>query len=181
MCDAQRVELTFDGGSPQEAAYGTPRGDTRQVCGDTDNGFGLLFNWNLLGAGSHHVVAYADGVEFARVDVTVTTLGTEFRRGLSRVVGVPDFPAVGTDVVLRWQEAQQNFVIIHEFPTQRLVAVTPSIALPVGVQIPNVVVASPVLGDRRGAGESRADLVISRRRGRHRVACSGRYGRGIAG
>ena len=142
VCDAQRVELRFDGGSPQEAAYGTPRGDTRQVCGDTDNGFGLLYNWNLLGDGSHHVVAYADGVEFARVDVTVTTVGTEFRRGLSRVVGVPDFPAVGTDVVLRWQEAQQNFVIIHEFPTQRLVAVTPSIALPAGVQIPNVVVAS---------------------------------------
>ena len=143
MCDAQRVELTFDGGSPQEAAYGTPRGDTRQVCGgDTDNGFGLLYNWNLLGDGSHTVVAYADGVEFARVDVTVTTVGAEFRRGLSRVVGVPDFPAVGTDTVLRWQEAQQNFVIIHEFPTQRLVAVTPSIALPAGVQIPNVVVAS---------------------------------------
>ena len=76
------------------------------------------------------------------MDVTVTTVGTEFRRGLSRVVGVPDFPAVGTDVVLRWQEAQQNFVIIHELPTQRLVAVTPSIALPAGVQIPNVVVAS---------------------------------------
>ena len=142
VCDAQRVELTFDGGSPQEAAYGTPRGDTRQVCGDTDNGFGLLYNWNLLGAGSHHVVAYADGVEFARVDVTVTTLGAEFRRGLSREVALPDFPEVGTDTVLTWQEAQQNFVIASAATTSRLVGVTPTLKLPAGVSIPNVEISS---------------------------------------
>ena len=46
-----------------------------------------------------------------RVTVTVTTLGEEFRRGLSREVTVPDFPEVGTDAILQWQEAQQNFVI----------------------------------------------------------------------
>ena len=142
VCDAQRVELTFDGGSPQEAAYGTPRGDTRQVCGDTDNGFGLLYNWNLLGAGSHHVVAYADGVEFARVDVTVTTLGAEFRRGLSGREIVTDFPEVGTDIRIHWQEAQQNFVISAAFPTLRLVAVDPYILLPNDIRIPNITVSS---------------------------------------
>ncbi len=142
VCDAQRVELTFDGGSPQEAAYGTPRGDTRQVCDDTDNGFGLLFNWNLLGAGSHHVVAYADGVEFARVDVTVTTVGTEFRRGLRGREIVTDFPEVGTDIRIHWQEAQQNFVISAAFPTLRLVAVDPYIRLPNDIRIPNITVSS---------------------------------------
>ena len=142
MCDAQRVELTFDGGSPQEAAYGTSRGDTRRTCGDTDNGFGLLFNWNLLGDGSHHVVAYADGVEFARVDVTVTTLGTEFRRGLRGREIVTDFPEVGTDTRLRWQEAQQNFVITAALPTLRLVAVDPYILLPNDIRIPNITVSS---------------------------------------
>ena len=111
-CDAQRIEISFDGGSPKPAAYGTGRGDTRNACGDTDNGFGLLFNWNLLGDGFHTVVAYADGVEFARADVTVTTLGAPFRRGLSGEFPLPDFPEVGTDVVVRWQEAQQNFVIV---------------------------------------------------------------------
>ena len=142
VCDAQRVELTFDGGSPQEAAYGTPRGDTRRTCGDTDNGFGLLYNWNLLGDGSHTVVAYADGVEFARVDVTVTTLGTEFRRGLSGREIVTDFPEVGTDTRLRWQEAQQNFVITAALPTLRLVAVDPYITLPSDIRIPNITVSS---------------------------------------
>ena len=92
--------------------------------------------------GPHTVAASADGMEFARAEVTVTTLGTEFRRGLSRVIGVPDFPQVGTDVVLQWQEAQQNFVIIYELPTQRLVEVTPTLALPAGVQLPDATVAS---------------------------------------
>ena len=142
VCDAQTITISFDGGPPQEAAYGTSRGDTEGTCGDTDNGFGLLFNWNLLGDGPHTVTASADGIEFARVDVTVTTLGTEFWRGLSLVVGVPDFPQVGTDVVLQWQEAQQNFVIIRELPTQRLVEVTPTVALPAGVRIPNLAVTS---------------------------------------
>ena len=36
-------------GQPYEATYGTERLDTVPVCGDTDNGFGLLFNWNNLG------------------------------------------------------------------------------------------------------------------------------------
>ena len=47
-CDAEAVEIVLNG-EPQEAAYGTARLDTEAVCGDSDNGFGLLFNWNLLG------------------------------------------------------------------------------------------------------------------------------------
>lgn len=141
-CDTQTIEISFNGGPRIQAGTGTIREDTQGVCGDTDNGFGLLYNWNRLRDGVHTVTAYADGVEFAQVSVTVTTLGEEFRRGLSHVVGIPDFPAVGTDVVLQWQEAQQNFVIIHELPTQRLVEVTPTVTLPAGVQIPNVSVSS---------------------------------------
>ena len=44
---AEEVEIVLNG-EPQEAAYGTARLDTAGVCGDSDNGFGLLFNWNLL-------------------------------------------------------------------------------------------------------------------------------------
>ena len=142
VCDAQTITIRFDDGPPQEAAYGTSRGDTQGACGDTDNGFGLPFNWNLLDDGLHTVTASADGVEFARVEVTVTTLGTEFRRGLSREVTLPDFPEVGTDVTLMWQEAQQNFVITTALPTQRLVDVNPVVTLPAGIQIPNVAVRS---------------------------------------
>ena len=142
VCDAQTITIHFDDGPPQEAAYGTSRGDTQGACGDTDNGFGLPFNWNLLDDGLHTVTASADGVEFARVEVTVTTLGTEFRRGLSREVTLLDFPEVGTDVALMWQEAQQNFVITTALPTQRLVEVNPVVTLPAGVQVPNVAVRS---------------------------------------
>ena len=56
VCTADLVEIALNG-TVQEAAYGTERVDTADICGDTDNGFGLLFNWNLLGAGEHTVVA----------------------------------------------------------------------------------------------------------------------------
>ena len=57
VCEAEAVEIELNG-VPQAAAYGTERLDTESACGDTDNGFGLLFNWNLLGDGEHEVVAY---------------------------------------------------------------------------------------------------------------------------
>ncbi len=93
VCEASQVEIEFsnDAANRWTAGYGTRRTDTHGVCGDTDNGFGLLFNWNLLGDGSHTVTAYADGVEFAAVTVTVTTLGGEFQRGLSQEVTIPTF------------------------------------------------------------------------------------------
>ena len=116
-CDAQTIEISFDGGPRIQAGTGTIREDTRGVCGDTNNGFGLLYNWNRLGDGPHTVTAYADGVEFAQVTVTVSTLGEEFRRGLRREVTLSNFPAAGTNVVLRWQEAQQNFVITQTTST----------------------------------------------------------------
>ena len=124
-CDAETIEISFDGGPRIQAGTGTIREDTQGVCGDTNNGFGLLYNWNHLGDGPHTVTAYADGVEFARVNVTVTTLGEEFRRGIRREVTMPDFPDFGTDVVLRWQEAQQNFAIVDARPSQALYEASP--------------------------------------------------------
>lgn len=66
------------------AAYGTERRDTTSVCGDSNNGFILPFNWNLLGEGTHTVRAFADGVEFDSATFTVPPLGTEFQRGAER-------------------------------------------------------------------------------------------------
>ena len=110
VCDAAVVEIELNG-TLQEAAYGTERLDTAGVCGDTDNGFGLLFNWNLLGDGAHEVVAYVDDVELGRATVTVTTLGEEFVRGVTGACTVPDFPSPGERVSLVWQQSQQNFVL----------------------------------------------------------------------
>ena len=110
VCTAEEVVIEIDG-TPQAAAYGTSRADTAAVCGDTDTGFGLLFNWNLLGDGKHWVVARVDGVELDRALVTVTTLGEEFVRDAAGTCMLADFPAPGESVRLSWQEAQQNFVI----------------------------------------------------------------------
>ena len=113
ICDASIVEIEFDGGPPFEAAYGTSRNDTQSICGDTDNGFGLLFNWNLLGDGVHTVRALADGVAFANVTITVTTLGLgEFPTGLSGAYALPNFPQAGPQTNIQWQQSQQNFVIV---------------------------------------------------------------------
>ena len=110
VCEAAVVEIELNG-IPQEAAYGTERLDTLRACGDTDNGFGLLFNWNLLGAGEHEVVAFVDGVEWGRARATVTTLGQEFLRGAVGTCEAEDFPTLGETVTLVWQQNSQNFVI----------------------------------------------------------------------
>ena len=125
VCEAEAVEIEIEterGEVRREmAGYGTARADTAvqpdgtRLCGDTDNGFGLLFNWNRLGEGDHTVVALVDGVELGRATVTVTTVGTgeeeEFLRDAEGACVVEDFPLEGEAVTLEWQETQQNFVI----------------------------------------------------------------------
>ena len=105
------MEIEIGDFLPQAAAYGTERLDTAGVCGDADNGFGLLFNWNLLGAGEHTVRVLADGEEVGQATFTVTTLGEEFVRGAEGRVRVEDFPSAGEAVQLVWQESLQNFVL----------------------------------------------------------------------
>lgn len=110
VCSAGQVTLTIDGGAPFPAAYGTSRTDTVSICGDANNGFGRLINWNLLGSGSHTVRAFADGMQFGEATFTVTTLGSNFLTGASGQYVLSDFS--GKDVTVRWQEGQQNFVIV---------------------------------------------------------------------
>jgi hypothetical protein len=109
VCSAIQVELRIDG-SPILAVYGSSREDTRSTCGDADNGFSLLYNLNILGDGSHTIVAYADGVEFARATFTVATLGQEFLTGASGTYVLPNF--AGRNVIVQWQESLQNFGIV---------------------------------------------------------------------
>jgi hypothetical protein len=109
VCNASRVDVQIDG-VPAQAAYGTSRADTIPECGDEDNGFGILFNWNLLANGLHTLVVFADGVEFARATFTVTSLGQEFLTGASGTCQIPDF--AGHNVTLQWQENLQNFSIV---------------------------------------------------------------------
>ena len=118
-CEAtDRVEIEISGRkgpAPYHqrwwAAYGTSRGDTSNVCGDSDNGFGLLFNWNNLGPGRHRVVVSVDGHEIGRASFTVTTLGEEFLKGATGGWVLGDFPDRGQSVEIQWSESLQNFVI----------------------------------------------------------------------
>ncbi|MCY4388348.1 MAG: matrixin family metalloprotease [Desulfurellaceae bacterium] len=58
ICDAEKVEVQI-GTTRHLMAYGTERPDTaytpegKEICGDTDNGFVTLFNYNRLGDGTH--------------------------------------------------------------------------------------------------------------------------------
>ncbi|QQS55037.1 MAG: fibronectin type III domain-containing protein [Candidatus Competibacteraceae bacterium] len=113
ICQAGTVEIQIDGGARRQVAYGTARPDTVEICGDADNGFGYTFNWNRLGNGSHNLRAFADGVEFANVNFTVTSLGVEYLQGVSGEFVLPNFPVTGNDIAVRWSESHQNFVIVN--------------------------------------------------------------------
>ena len=135
VCEAEGVTVEIEKADGEvvevAAAYGTERADTAGVCGDSDNGFGVLVNWNLLDDGAHAVrvlvngvalgtrvvpgvgvvPALVDGIEIGHAPVTVTTLGAEFVEGLHGSLLVEDFPRAGEQVRLVWQESQQNFVL----------------------------------------------------------------------
>ena len=115
-CHANEIVIELNG-VPYRAGYPTTRPDTLGRCGDTDNGFSLLWNWNNLGAGTHTVRALLDGVEFATTTVRVTTFGEDpFPRGWSGTFALPDFPTSGETTVVQWAESLQNFVITDGQP-----------------------------------------------------------------
>ena len=122
-------------------AYGTGRGDTAPICGDSNNGFSLSINWNLvmhalwavrgpvlnrLGLEWIDYSALRNGDTLAALTVdgraaavSAFRLGslpgwaeTTFRRGARRrCIPVPNFPRFGETAYLSWQESAQNFVI----------------------------------------------------------------------
>jgi len=113
-CTANRIDIEIVGRATLQAAYGTVRGDTAGTCGDINNGFGLLVNWNALPDGNYTVRALRDGVEFARTTVIVSTLGLnqQFSTGLTGDSQLPNFPQSGKTTHIRWQESIQNFSIV---------------------------------------------------------------------
>ena len=102
-CDADKIELIVDDRPAKTAAYGTPRGNT-------DNGFGLLFSFNIFGAGIHTVRALADGVEFDRATFSVDYLDPNYVRGMASWVDI-SVPELGKKATLLWQESIQGYAI----------------------------------------------------------------------
>lgn len=107
------AQVSIDGATPLAVAYGTPRGDVASTCaGNANVGFGLLFNYNTLGAGTHTAQLKVGGTNVGSpVSFKVTVPVGEFAVGLSGTVSVPGFPTASQTTTLVWQQAQQNFAI----------------------------------------------------------------------
>lgn len=115
VCDADKVEVEL-GQSRVTVAYKMLRNDTRSVCGDADNGFVVLVNWNLLGPGTHRVRLLADGRELVSRKVAVYTFGKEFLIGQEAYWILEDWPTANTDTIIGWTEALQNIEIVEIIP-----------------------------------------------------------------
>ena len=115
VCEADELEVSFDGGARLFMPYGSERTDTDGVCGDTDNGFGLLWNYNELGDGPHTVTLYVDGILTTHVTFNVRTLGTNFLRGVTGqgTITLSD----GKRVNVQWEETTQGFTITGYTPS----------------------------------------------------------------
>ena len=112
-CEGELVEIVIDGGLRiPPVARNISRGDTEAPCGDQNNGFITQWNWNLMGDGTYTAALVVDGRTIQENRFTVTTLGEEFVRGVERDVEVQDFPAPDEDMLLRWQEPVQGFVLV---------------------------------------------------------------------
>ncbi len=113
VCAGEVVEVVLNGDQRLPVtARGLARGDTEAACGDQNNGFLTIWNWNLMGEGTHTAALVVDGQTLRRHSFTVTTLGEEFVRDVEKDVTVEDFPGPGETVTLRWQQPVQNFVIV---------------------------------------------------------------------
>jgi len=113
-CQGPAIGVAIDGQPQIGMPYGSSRGDTSSVCGagNTNTGFGLLVNFNLMGNGPHTAQLVVNGQpQGAPVQFIVTAPAGEFLTGLTRQVTVTDFPSPGRTTVLVWQESQQNFAI----------------------------------------------------------------------
>jgi len=110
-CDADKIEILIDDKAAKTVAYGMPRKDTLDACGDTDNGFGFVYAFNLLDAEELHTVkALADGIEFASAQFTVDYLDPGYIRGLASYAEIT-VPALGKEAILVWQENMQGYVV----------------------------------------------------------------------
>lgn len=119
VCEAEEVAIDIRDSEEHRTLlyppYGMERGDTEDTCEDTDNGFGVLFNWNLLGDGTYTVYLEVDGdrLNDQGAIVTVMTLGQEFLQGAEGEYELDNFPEPGQSVVVEWSEPLQNFVIVE--------------------------------------------------------------------
>ena len=111
-CTATNITATIDGASLGKAGSGTGRGDTASVCGRSNTGYSLLFNYNELTPGSHSLSLYADGqlLEIRQFN-SVRSGDAPFVTGLVSRWSLPNFPSTGKTASIDWSQAKQSFVV----------------------------------------------------------------------
>lgn len=113
VCGGTALTAQFDANQPVPLPYGSSRADTGSACpGNTNTGFGLLFNFNGLGVGTHTVVVRNGGQEIGRSTFNVTTFGTEYLSDRQGTYSLPNFPDPGVTTTVAWSSATQNFGIV---------------------------------------------------------------------
>jgi hypothetical protein len=111
-CSSKNIEVFIDGVSMGPAGAGTRLLGTQDVCGRTDTGYSLLYNFNNLANGQHTISVAADGVVFGTN--TVTTFksgGVNWLSGASESLKIYDFPTSGEMATIDWVQSYQNFLI----------------------------------------------------------------------
>lgn len=111
-CTSKNIEVFIDGVSYGKAGAGTQLLGTLGVCGRTDTGYSLLYNFSNLDNGQHTVSVTADGVPLATNTVTTFKSGGEqWLTGVSKQTKVQDFPHPGQAATLEWVQSFQNFLV----------------------------------------------------------------------
>ena len=117
-CNASNITVTIDDGEHLPVAMHQDRADLliEKTCGDTiRHGFIRQINWGYVGDGGHVVVAYDNRVEFDRAMFTVGSTGEEFLKDVRRRSIIENFPTIGEDTLLEWNESTQHFEILTVF------------------------------------------------------------------
>ena len=108
-CDQGALTGSVDGGPRFPLAGLMQRDDTRKVCGDTNNGWIVLFNFNRLSPGRHTFEAFDGATAFAEVTFQVVHFGEEFKRGVTGA-GVASL-SDGSTADLTWAQNLQAFMV----------------------------------------------------------------------
>ena len=109
-CEAAApLYASFDGGERLRMSYGTTREDTREICGDDDNAFVMLWNYGNLDPGEHVLEIWEGDVLWKSTTFSVESFGTPFLRGASGCYVLPDFPETGEETLIGWQTELQSF------------------------------------------------------------------------
>ena len=117
-CNAGNITVTIDEGEHLPVAMHQDRGDLliQKTCGETiRHGFIRQINWGYVGDGEHVVVAYDNGVEFDRATFTVGSTGEEFLKDVRRRSIIENFPTIGEDTLVEWNESTQHFEVLTVF------------------------------------------------------------------